>query len=167
MTQYDEQEKTKSASPGSKTNESTKTAHKMPNPATDATQQPAWSQVLGNQPPARLQAKLTVSQPGNIYEQEADRVAEQVMRMPTTNAASPTSVRSETIMRKGASSETGSSEGAPLIVNQALHSSGQPLDNNTKAMLELQFCQDFSDVRVHTDGQAANQRKRSMRERIQ
>jgi hypothetical protein len=29
-----------------------------------------------------LQAKLSVSEPGDIYEQEADRVADQVMRMP-------------------------------------------------------------------------------------
>lgn len=32
--------------------------------------------------PTRVQAKLTVNQPGDKYEQEADRVAEQVMRMP-------------------------------------------------------------------------------------
>jgi hypothetical protein len=32
--------------------------------------------------PAFIQAKLTVSQPGDPYEQEADRVAEEVMRMP-------------------------------------------------------------------------------------
>jgi len=29
-----------------------------------------------------LQAKLRINQPGDRYEQEADRVAEQVMRMP-------------------------------------------------------------------------------------
>lgn len=29
-----------------------------------------------------LQAKLTINEPGDIYEQEADRVADQVMRMP-------------------------------------------------------------------------------------
>jgi len=29
-----------------------------------------------------LQAKLKISQPNDIYEQEADRVADQVMRMP-------------------------------------------------------------------------------------
>ncbi len=29
-----------------------------------------------------IQAKLTINQPGDIYEQEADRVADQVMRMP-------------------------------------------------------------------------------------
>lgn len=32
--------------------------------------------------PARVQAKLTVGQPGDMYEQEADRVAEAAMRMP-------------------------------------------------------------------------------------
>ena len=37
-----------------------------------------------------LQAKLTVNQPGDIYEQEADRVADAVMRMPEPGAvASP------------------------------------------------------------------------------
>src|SRR5438874_8916253 len=34
--------------------------------------------------PYVLQAQLTVNQPGDQYEQEADRVAEQVMRMPDT-----------------------------------------------------------------------------------
>src|SRR6266550_3286032 len=37
------------------------------------------SQTLG---PHVLQAKLTVNEPGDQYEQEADRVAERVMRMP-------------------------------------------------------------------------------------
>ena len=32
--------------------------------------------------PVRLQPKLAINQPGDAYEQEADRVAEQVMRMP-------------------------------------------------------------------------------------
>ena len=38
-----------------------------------------------------LQAKLTVNQPGDVYEQEADRVADQVMRMPAPGKNSPTS----------------------------------------------------------------------------
>lgn len=33
-------------------------------------------------PRAFIQPKLNVSQPGDVYEQEADRVAERVMRMP-------------------------------------------------------------------------------------
>lgn len=45
--------------------------------------------TIGNQAVQRLlrsgalQAKLKISQPGNIYEQEADRVADAVMRLPT------------------------------------------------------------------------------------
>src|SRR5688572_14518008 len=45
-------------------------------------------QTIGNQAVQRLvrsyalQAKLKISQPSDIYEQEADRVAEEVMRMP-------------------------------------------------------------------------------------
>ena len=35
-----------------------------------------------------IQAKLRVSQPNDLYEQEADRVAEQVMRMPDSNVTS-------------------------------------------------------------------------------
>ena len=39
--------------------------------------------ALGNQAMGRfIQAKLEVNQPGDMYEQEADRVADQVMRMP-------------------------------------------------------------------------------------
>jgi hypothetical protein len=46
--------------------------------------------TIGNQAVGRLlksgalQAKLRIGQPGDVYEQEADRVAEQVMRMPIT-----------------------------------------------------------------------------------
>jgi hypothetical protein len=36
---------------------------------------------LVSQPPL-VQAKLTINQPGDKYEQEADRVADMVMRMP-------------------------------------------------------------------------------------
>ena len=49
-----------------------------------STQPPIW----GNQALQRLlrtrviQAKLTINEPGDKYEQEADRVAELVMRMP-------------------------------------------------------------------------------------
>jgi hypothetical protein len=54
------------------------------------TQHPPLAQhvALGNQAMQRLlrvrviQAKLTINEPGDQYEQEADRVAEQVLRMP-------------------------------------------------------------------------------------
>jgi hypothetical protein len=42
----------------------------------------------------------------------------------------------------------------PPIVREILHSSGQPLDPTTRAFMESRFDADFSQVRVHSDGQA-------------
>jgi hypothetical protein len=44
---------------------------------------------------------------------------------------------------------------APPIVHEALRSPGQPLDPATRALFEPRFGHDFSQVRVHTDSQAA------------
>ncbi len=62
----------------------------------DVTRLPAWARFGENYPPVGLftpqaeapvlQAKLEISQPGDPYEQEADRVAKQVMRMPEPSA---------------------------------------------------------------------------------
>jgi len=43
----------------------------------------------------------------------------------------------------------------PLIVHEVLRSPGQPLDRETRALMELRFGHDFGDVRVHTDARAA------------
>ncbi|HWP92866.1 MAG TPA: DUF4157 domain-containing protein [Thermodesulfobacteriota bacterium] len=45
-----------------------------------------------------IQAKLTIGQPGDVYEQEADRVAEQVMRMPEPSKARSNGVSEYTEM---------------------------------------------------------------------
>jgi hypothetical protein len=44
---------------------------------------------------------------------------------------------------------------APPIVHDVLRSSGQPLDESTRAFFEPRFGHDFSSVRVHADGRAA------------
>src|SRR5438067_498464 len=74
------QAKTTSPKPATRTAEPTqKSAHSAGAP----TRLPAWTSLWGNHPPVSLQAKLTVNQPEDAYEQEAYRVAEQVMRKPT------------------------------------------------------------------------------------
>jgi hypothetical protein len=42
----------------------------------------------------------------------------------------------------------------PSIVHEVLHTPGQPLDAGTRAVMELHFGHDFSQVRVHTGPQA-------------
>jgi hypothetical protein len=111
-------------------------------------------------PPHRghpLQAKLQVSQPGDVYEQEADRIAEYVMSAPQANRSSTLPHRTEPsslrISRHPLSAATPASD-APNAVQEVLRSSGEPLDNSTRNFMESQFGHDFGHVRVHTGREA-------------
>ena len=44
---------------------------------------------------------------------------------------------------------------APGVVQEVLHSPGEPIEASTRAFFELRFGNDFSRVRVHTDARAA------------
>jgi hypothetical protein len=115
----------------------------------------------------RLQAKPSVGPVNDPLEREADAVAEKVTRMPSPAVAS--SVSPLQISRKCAECEeeagklqtkpvtmTGDGAGeAPASVHEVLRSPGQPLDAATRAFMEPRFGQDFSQVRVHSDGQAS------------
>ncbi|WHZ21128.1 MAG: hypothetical protein OJF47_000240 [Nitrospira sp.] len=118
--------------------------------------------TVGNQAVGRLfglrsiQAKLQISQPGDVYEQEADRVAERVVRGERVLSAPLTALPS--IQRDDVSI----SEAQGLSsVNEALRSSGQPLDAATRAFMEPRFGHDFSQVRVHS-GETAEQSAREV-----
>jgi len=115
-------------------------------------------------PPSGSQPRLAVNAPGDIYEQEADRVAEQIMRMPaprvqrayTASGSSGQLCRAceeeqMAVPRKG---QGGMGSAAPASVHSVLRSSGQPLSTSTRAFFEPRFRQDLSNVRVHTDGAA-------------
>jgi hypothetical protein len=97
--------------------------------------------------PASVQAKAAVSSPGDIYEQEADRVAEQVMRMPESQQPGPEQERTQT--KPIGSGDLGHIE-VPPIVHEVLSSPGQPLDAATRAFFEPRLGHDFGGVRVHT-----------------
>lgn len=102
-----------------------------------------------------LQTKLAVSQPGDEYEHEADRMADQVMRMsdPSPAAVSSGNAATRSIQRKPQSEGT-ESAGEPLV-NNIISSPGQPLDPATRAFFEPRFGHDFGRVRVHADDRAA------------
>jgi Zn-dependent peptidase ImmA (M78 family) len=92
----------------------------------------------------RPQAGLTVSQRNDPYEQEADRVAEQVM-----NA---TATETQHLQR----SADGNFDTSADLENQlnASKGSASPLPENVQAFMEQRFGADFSSVRVHTDSTA-------------
>jgi len=108
-----------------------------------------------------IQPKLTIGQPNDKYEQEADRVADQVMRMPEPKVqrqAVPEEEledeEEENIQAKGKTGNT------PTVIPQiaaninALRGSGQSVPESVRAFFEPRFGVDFSGVRVHTDSNA-------------
>lgn len=101
----------------------------------------------------RAQAKLAVSQPGDAHEAEADRIADQVMRMPDGAAEiAPTPMR---IVQRAAESDSQSSV-ADSSVEHSIHSlpAGDPLPLAVRQYMEPRFGADFSAVRVHTGTRA-------------
>src|SRR5690349_17857408 len=112
-------------------------------------------QRFGNESLGRLlQAKLTVSGPQDAYEQEADRVADQVMRMADPDIqAKPQPI--STVQR---TEESGG--GVPTVdastesAISSLSGRGNPLPASVRSFMEPRFNADFSSVRVHTDAPA-------------
>jgi hypothetical protein len=112
-----------------------------------------------------LQTKLSIGASDDKYEREADRVADEVMRMPESTIQPNVGLEQKGgIQRKAISnsitplqrSSTDSSQSAevPGTVHDVLRSSGQPLDRATRALMETRFGRDFSQVRIHTGGDA-------------
>ena len=137
-----------------------------------------------NDAPKMIQTKLTIGQSNDRYEQEADRVADAVMRMPEPRlqrqiepeeeemlqtkplAAQITPLiqrqiepeeeegEEELIQAKRTSGQT--PHATPLLQTQihSLRGGGQPLSPPLRNFFEPRFGHDFSRVRVHTDAKA-------------
>jgi|GEM_PF-4920718 len=122
-------------------------------------------------PPASgaIQTKLAINTPGDEYEQEADRVADQVMRMPEPKLqracacddtcprcqSKQSSQAPEILQTKRAHASDKGQNLAPSIVNEALTGTGQPLNRSTRDFMEPRFGHDFSQVRVHAGNRPA------------
>lgn len=122
---------------------------------------------LGNQALQHLllshsvQAKLTVSQPGDPYEQEADRVADEVMRMPAPGLQRKCAAcdsgggtcaecaEEETVQRKEAAGPAPATDASPIPCG-----GGQALPAPERGFFESRFGRDFNGVRVHTGAEA-------------
>lgn len=114
--------------------------------------------TAGNQAVKRLyeagevQATLSVSNPGDPAEREAERVAKQVMRSPEIKPETE-SEGSVEVSRKASSGEK-AVKGETRDQIESVKSGGEPLSPAARSYFEPRFDRDFSDVRVHTDQQA-------------
>jgi len=131
----------------------------------------------------QIRTKLTVGQPGDKYEQEADQTAETVMRIPEPAAyngaplAKPSLSFSakqlshrplrRQVMKQAEEEDKNKivqtkelAEKTPEVVPalesrlQAMEGSGQPLPEKTQNFMASKFGNDFSQVRVHANADA-------------
>lgn len=116
------------------------------------------------QTPPFFQAKLSINQPDDEYEKEADAVADSVMRMPsdgssffTPKAAPALQCISLPDAKETVPAEGGNHHGSDAKTEQyigTLSNGGKPLSREEKAFFEPRFGYDFSNVRLHTDSKA-------------
>jgi hypothetical protein len=112
-----------------------------------------------------IQAKLKIGQPGDKYEQEADHIADQVMRMPEETTVQRKSQcteckeeEEENIQAKSLTDYAGAAEGFNPGLQSRLNSlkgGGQPLPESTRSFFEPRFGRELDRVRVHDNSQAA------------
>jgi hypothetical protein len=114
-----------------------------------------------------IQAKLAVSEPGDPDEQEADRVADQVMRSaePALIGSAANTIQRKCVACEAAGTPCPACEGEEQIQRKALgggsprpnvrlsplRGAGRPLAASTRAFFEPRFGMDLRSVRVHTD----------------
>jgi hypothetical protein len=115
-------------------------------------------QVPGS-PAPRIQAKLMINKPGDEFEVEADRVAEQVVRMPAGQRQIQRKAEKPEILTKPASAPVagGAVEADETFARQlqGAHGQGQSLPAQLRTDLEGKFGADFSQVRIHATPQSA------------
>jgi hypothetical protein len=161
-------------------NRSAPVTEHVPGPAS------ARPEGLGTLSPAAttLQPRLAVNPPNDVYEQEAEAMADTILRMPNPGmihrrAASNSiqrcgkcakaqriedmcpSCAAKALQASGGTLQLSANALVPEVTpsieaNVAqLQNSGAPLSNDVRAFMEPRFGHDFSQVRIHNDARAA------------
>jgi hypothetical protein len=109
--------------------------------------------MIGNRGVSRMiQAKLSVGPANDHYEQEADNVADKIMRMPDPQEEEePIQGKSVQPGRLADGFEAGSEIEGVLAARKG---GGSPLSPEVRNFMEPRFSADFDNIRVHTDSEA-------------
>ncbi len=118
-----------------------------------------------------IQAKLSINQPNDVYEQQADHMADQVMRMPDPLVKQSPFFKPaiSAVQRKcheceeddkklhRKESSTGEVHADSQLNNyvSSLGSTGQSMSSTARQFFEPRFGYNFSNVKLHTDSVAA------------
>jgi hypothetical protein len=101
---------------------------------------------------------LKINSPNDKYEQEADKVAEQVMRMPeqTVQRKCAKCNEEDEMIQTKSQGDSGKIATSGLMNQiQNTKGNGQMMDANTRSFMEPRFGMDFSKVKIHSDNRAA------------
>jgi len=109
-----------------------------------------------------IQPKLKVSTPGDRFEQEADRIADEIL---STHAPHAPDATTTPVTQNGAGARLQSKSRAAHVESEssvgvasptdAMRGGGQPLPSSVRDFFESRLGHDFGHVRVHTDARAA------------
>lgn len=114
------------------------------------------------------QTSLSIVSKDDPSEHEAEQIADAIMQsvplpQPDLQKATPSPGERDSEMRvepapiqRKADSNAGLSAAAPPIVHEVLSSPGEPIETETRAMMEHRFGRDFSQVRIHRDARAGD-----------
>lgn len=100
----------------------------------------------------KLQRKLSIGADNDPLELEADRVAEQVLENKPTHSLGDLSAPK---IQRRSNSTSAQDSAVPASVEQVLSGSGSPLPVTIRRDMEQRFGRDFSHVRLHLGGDAA------------
>ena len=118
----------------------------------------AVQRLLSAKAPAGTRRKRSVSAPVDRFEQEADRMADHVMRMEecqVTAQRSCAASQEELHLQRNHAQSAPISDGVAPLVHDAAGAPGYPLDSEARRFFETRFPQDLSAARVHNDEAAA------------
>ncbi len=129
---------------------------------------PKAAPAAGSGKGVSMQRQLTVGKENDPLEHEADAVANKVMRMPEQNFVQRkcAACEGEEKLQRKPLSETvtpfiqAKSDNTPIVNNQTAQSiayskgSGSAMDSHTNSFMSSRFGKDFSDVKIHTGGEA-------------
>jgi len=105
---------------------------------------------------AKVQPSLSVSNPSDPAELEAYRVADEVMRMPDSAIPTPQISRmADASVHRSCAACSAAQGDLSSVVARGVNGGGQALDEDTRGFMESRFGHDFSQVRIHTGGAAA------------
>src|SRR6267142_859486 len=140
----------------------------LASPVASAGPQSDFARIPLSAPRPKMRSRAAVKPAGDVFEREADEVAERVTGTePKPGSAVPQSIRpkhseseggeqAKTIRRSQAASPKAESAPHPDAAVRAAKQGGTPLSSDLRSYFEPRFREDFSGVRVHTNSQAAD-----------